>query len=94
MEETKTEVKAEQIEESTEAKVVKKPTQFLQEIIGQNVVVKLSSGIEYRGTMACLDGFMNIALENTVEFVKGVETNTYGDCFIRGNNVLFISAVE
>jgi U6 snRNA-associated Sm-like protein LSm6 len=68
----------------------KKPSNFLQEIIGQEVVVKLNSGVEYRGTMACLDGFMNIALENTKEAVNGNITNTYGDCFIRGNNgILF-----
>ena len=36
--------------------------------------------------MACLDGFMNIALENTKEAVDGTITNEYGDCFIRGNN--------
>jgi U6 snRNA-associated Sm-like protein LSm6 len=63
----------------------KKPSVFLQEIIGQDVVVKLNSGIEYRGTMVCLDGFMNIALENTVEVADGT-TNEFGDCFIRGNN--------
>jgi hypothetical protein len=41
----------------------------------------------------CLDGFMNIALEQTEEFVDGVLTHKYGDCFIRGNNgePLFLS---
>ena len=64
----------------------KKPAQFLQDIIGKEVLVKLNSGVEYRGRMACLDGFMNIALESTQEFVEGIQTNEYGDCFIRGNN--------
>lgn len=36
--------------------------------------------------MTCLDGYMNIALENTVEYVDGEQKNEYGDCFIRGNN--------
>lgn len=51
-----------------------------------SVAVKLNSEIEYKGTMACLDGFMNIALENTVEYANEQQTNEYGDCFIRGNN--------
>lgn len=29
---------------------------------------------------------MNIALENTEEYVDGRLKNTYGDTFIRGNN--------
>lgn len=31
---------------------------------------------------------MNIALEETSEWVDGVEKNRFGDAFIRGNNVL------
>lgn len=38
------------------------------------------------GVLSCLDGFMNIALEQTEEHVNGVVTNKYGDAFIRGNN--------
>lgn len=38
------------------------------------------------GMLSCLDGYMNIALEQTEEFVNGNVTNRYGDCFVRGNN--------
>jgi len=38
------------------------------------------------GVLACLDGFMNIALEQTEEFVNSQLKNKYGDAFIRGNN--------
>ena len=34
---------------------------------------------------------MNIALEQTEEYVHGQLKNKYGDAFIRGNNVLYIS---
>jgi len=34
---------------------------------------------------------MNIALEQTEEYVNGQLKNKYGDAFIRGNNVLYIS---
>ena len=46
---------------------------------------------DYRGVLACLDGYMNIALEQTEEYNGGQLKNKYGDAFIRGNNVLYIS---
>lgn len=62
------------------------------------------------GVLSCLDGYMNIALEQTEEHANGRITNRYGDAFIRGNNgapalrcpslvadeqtVLYISAAE
>ena len=67
------------------------PSEFLKLIIGRPVVVKLNSGVDYRGVLACLDGYMNIALEQTEEYVNGQLKNKYGDAFIRGNNVLYIS---
>jgi U6 snRNA-associated Sm-like protein LSm6 len=60
-------------------------------VLGRPVQVKLNSGIEYRGILACLDGYLNIAMEQTEEYVDGQLQAKYGDCFIRGNNVLFIS---
>ena len=47
---------------------------------------KENSGVDYQGILSCLDGYMNVALENTEEWVNGVMTNTYGDAFVRGNN--------
>ncbi|KAF8178759.1 Sm-like ribonucleoprotein [Pholiota molesta] len=92
------------------------PTDFLKGVVGKRVIVRLTSGVDYKGTyfsplrsscaesrmdgwmdagvLSCLDGFMNIALEQTEEHVNGVITNRYGDSFIRGNNVLYISAAE
>uniref|UniRef100_A0A8C3GE67 U6 snRNA-associated Sm-like protein LSm6 n=1 Tax=Cairina moschata TaxID=8855 RepID=A0A8C3GE67_CAIMO len=64
------------------------PSDFLKQIIGRPVVVKLNSGVDYRGVLACLDGYMNIALEQTEEYVNGQLKNKYGDAFIRGNNDL------
>ncbi|KAL6768280.1 SMP6A [Auxenochlorella protothecoides x Auxenochlorella symbiontica] len=71
--------------------VSKAPADFLKSIRGQRVIVKLNSGVDYKGILACLDGFMNIAMEQTEEYVNGQLKNRYGDCFIRGNNVLYIS---
>jgi len=70
------------------------PTDFLKGVVGKRVTVRLTSGVDYQGLLSCLDGYMNIALEQTEEHVNGVVTNRYGDAFIRGNNVLYISAAE
>lgn len=74
--------------ETTKAPVLikKNPTDFLKSVIGKSVVVKLNSGVTYKGILACLDGFMNIAMEQTEEYLDGQLKNRYGDCFIRGNN--------
>ena len=41
------------------------PSDFLKAVLGRPVVVKLNSGVAYRGVLACLDGYMNIAMEQT-----------------------------
>ena len=48
--------------------------------------MKLNSGTDYKGVLACLDGYMNIAMEQTEEYEDGQLKAKYGDCFIRGNN--------
>ena len=43
------------------------------------------------GELQSVDGYMNIALEQTREFVEGKLRRTYGDAFVRGNNgMLFL----
>ena len=44
------------------------------------------------GILVTLDGYMNMALEQTEEFVNGELKAKYGECFIRGNNGEFLSA--
>ncbi len=44
-------------------RIMSTPSAFLQNLLGRPVVVKLNSGVDYRGVLACLDGYMNIALE-------------------------------
>ena len=68
---------------------LKNPSDFLTHSIGQRVIVRLYSGVDYHGILTCLDGYLNIALEQTLEFVDGVQTKSFGDAFIRGNNGIF-----
>ena len=61
------------------------PSEFLKDLIGNPVVVKLNSGVDYRGILNCLDGYMNIALEQTEEYVNGQLKKKYGDAFCTRN---------
>ncbi|KAK3397680.1 hypothetical protein B0T20DRAFT_479877 [Sordaria brevicollis] len=77
----------------------KDPSGFLSEIIGNPVTVKLNSGVVYKagasggiGELQSVDGYMNIALDKTEEYINGVKKRSYGDAFVRGNNVMYISA--
>ena len=38
------------------------------------------------GELQSIDGYMNIALEKTEEYVNGQLRKNYGDAFVRGNN--------
>lgn len=62
------------------------PSVFLSEIIGSSVTVRLHNGVEYLGNLQSIDGYMNIVLDETKEFVGGEQARNYGDVFIRGNN--------
>ncbi|KAA8495854.1 U6 snRNA-associated Sm-like protein LSm6 [Porphyridium purpureum] len=72
------------------SKTQRSPSEFLKGVLGRPVVVRLHNGTEFRGVLACMDGYMNVALEQTEEYVLGELKNKYGDAFIRGNNVLYI----
>ncbi|KAF2242685.1 Sm-like ribonucleoprotein [Trematosphaeria pertusa] len=81
--------------ESPEAEVQadsRDPSGFLSEIIGAPVTVKLNSGIIYKGDLQSVDGYMNIALERCKEVADGKVVRNWGDAFVRGNNVTYISA--
>ena len=38
------------------------PNDFLKTLLGRPVVVKLNSGADYRGVLACLDGWVLLEL--------------------------------
>jgi small nuclear ribonucleoprotein (snRNP)-like protein len=70
MEDTKEkEEKMEEVseEEEEEKRDITNPNDFLKAVIGSAVRVQLNSGIEYHGILTTLDGYMNLALENTEE---------------------------
>lgn len=70
------------------------PKPFLNSLTGKPVMVKLKWGQEYRGYLVSVDGYMNLQLANTEEFVEGSCTGTLGEVLVRCNNVLYIRGVE
>lgn len=47
----------------------------------------------FAGELQSVDGYMNIALEKTEEYVNGKLRRNYGDAFVRGNNGLSPSSL-
>ncbi|KGK37647.1 hypothetical protein JL09_g3208 [Pichia kudriavzevii] len=80
---------------NTETKVQSEESQtpditasFLSSITNKPVNVKIYDDFIYTGTLASIDGYMNIVLQNAEEIVRGKSMNTYEEIFIRGNNIL------
>ena len=53
---------------------------------------QLAAMKNFRGILVCLDPYMNVVLEQTEEYYRGLLIKKHGDTFIRGNNVLYLSA--
>ncbi len=62
------------------------PTEFLKQAVGRKVTVKLHNNYEYKGVLICLDGIMNVYLQQCEECYEGEVKNRYSDIFIRGNH--------
>ncbi|EMP26919.1 Small nuclear ribonucleoprotein F [Chelonia mydas] len=60
------------------------PKPFLNWLTGKLVMVKLKWGMEYKGYLVSVDGYMNMQLANTEEYIDGALCN----------NVLYIRGVE
>lgn len=53
------------------------PKPFLNGLTGKAVQVKLKWGHEYRGYLVSVDGYMNMQLANTEEFIDGQSTGIF-----------------
>lgn len=67
-----------------------KPLNVLIKSVGNNVIVTLKNRGEYWGRMTRADGYMNLMLKNAKEYDQNGLTASYGDVFIRGNNISYI----
>lgn len=50
------------------------PKPFLNSLTGKAVMVKLKWGHEYKGYLVSVDGYMNLQLANTEEYIDGSPT--------------------
>ncbi|KAL2892806.1 putative small nuclear ribonucleoprotein F [Bienertia sinuspersici] len=69
------------------------PKPFLNNLTGKPVIVKLKWGMEYKGYLVSVDGYMNLQLANTEEYIEGQKTGDLGEILIRCNNVLYLRGV-
>ncbi|XP_030411923.1 small nuclear ribonucleoprotein F-like [Gopherus evgoodei] len=70
------------------------PKPFLNGLRGKPVMVKLMLGMEYKGYLVSADGYMNMQLANTEEYIDGALSGHLGEVLIRCNNVLYLRGVE
>lgn len=70
------------------------PKPFLNSLTGKPVIIKLKWGHEYKGFLVSVDGYMNMQLANTEEYVDGSKTGSLGEVLIRCNNVLYIRGIQ
>ncbi|KAA8580343.1 hypothetical protein FQN60_005878, partial [Etheostoma spectabile] len=78
----------------TEMSLPLNPKPFLNGLTGKPVMVKLKWGMEYKGYLVSVDGYMNMQLANTEEYVDGALAGHLGEVLVRCNNVLYIRGVE
>ncbi|KAF4549053.1 LSM domain-containing protein 2 [Elsinoe fawcettii] len=75
--------------------VPKNPRPFLQELVNDQIVVRLKWGeTEYHGRLVSVDAYMNIQLAEAAEMIGGESKGTLGNVLIRCNNVLWISGAN
>ncbi len=67
-----------------------KPLNMLIKSNGANVEVALKGRGSYRGKLVRADGYMNMMLKGAKEYDNEGLVASYGDVFIRGNNVMYV----
>uniref|UniRef100_A0A452HQT7 Sm protein F n=1 Tax=Gopherus agassizii TaxID=38772 RepID=A0A452HQT7_9SAUR len=70
------------------------PKPLLNGLTGKPVMVKLKWGMEYKGYLVSVDGYMNMQLANTEEYIDGALSGHLDEVLIRCNNILYIRGVE
>ena len=50
--------------------------------------------MEYKGVLISFDGYMNLQLYNTEEWMNGECTGNIGETLLRCNNVLYVRDAE
>jgi small nuclear ribonucleoprotein (snRNP)-like protein len=67
-----------------------RPMPLLQDCLNKTVRVYLKNDMAYEGLLVECDEYMNMLLENVVEYNNGGERTRYGKVLIRGNNIQYV----
>ena len=73
------------------AETGKKPVISLTKNLNRNILIKLKNDIEYRRRLTQCDGYMNMMISDATEYNPNGPAVEYGNVFIRGNNVIYVS---
>ena len=66
------------------------PINRLRKAYGNFIIIRLKDGREFRGSLDAQDQHMNMVLQNALEYFRGEKVASFGEIFIRGNNILWV----
>jgi len=67
-----------------------KPLDALNELLENQIMVKLKNGIEIQGKLKAFDIHINLVLEDA-EMKEGEVTKKFKKLFVRGDMILFVA---
>ena len=67
-----------------------KPLDALNELLENQVLLRLKNGMEVQGKLKAFDIHINLVLENA-ELKENEVTRKFGKLFVRGDMILFVS---
>lgn len=68
-----------------------RPLTVLNRNLGNNVIVELRYGKEYRGKLSGYDPHLNLVMEDVKEFIDGEKVREMDEAMVRGDNVVYVS---
>ncbi|CAG5083539.1 Oidioi.mRNA.OKI2018_I69.PAR.g10402.t1.cds [Oikopleura dioica] len=66
----------------------------LKKFMDRKMSIKVNGGRKVEGVLRGFDPFMNLVIDDAIEYRKDNSSHTMGMCVIRGNSVLMIEAME
>ncbi|MHA1305203.1 MAG: LSM domain-containing protein [Candidatus Heimdallarchaeaceae archaeon] len=66
------------------------PIGNLRKVLNKYVIIRLKDNVRYKGKLISFDQHMNCHLSDAIEIIEDEEVASYGNIFVRGNNILFV----
>merc|ERR1711935_435151 len=66
----------------------------LKKFMDKKLSIKVNGGRKVEGILRGFDPFMNLVVDDAIEYRKDSSSHPMGMCVIRGNSVLMIEALE